>query len=152
MSAMLQNPIYTAPTAPPSILPEDVRIAEGRNGRVVTYFDAAMGAIRVEATGTWTMQQADLHCIQLTALVEDMRMRTGRVRIFVDRRGVETQAPAIIDRIAGGLDSILRSGDRVAVLVASSLVKMQVRRSVDLSIYELFISERAAFLWLLAHD
>jgi hypothetical protein len=70
------------------------------------------------------------------------------VRAIIDAREAVIQNPESVERIRVGTPEIYVSGDRVAMLVSNSLVKMQLRRVVDERTHELFMSANAATTWL----
>lgn len=138
---MLQN--QGAPPARHEIVP--LSVVRG----TMTTKAAAAGLIEVTGTGQWTRADADEHFAALAGVLRRAREKAGTVRVLVDLRTAGAQPAATTERIAHWTGLLYREGDRVAILVASSLLKSQMRRITTRATRELFISEDAARLWLM---
>lgn len=95
--------------------------------------------------------EVDQHFFELATLVRSVRQAGGQIRVIVDLRGTPAQSPETIERIGVGA-RIYGEGDRIAIIVDSSLAKMQMRRVVRSAQHEIFISPKAAMTWLSTTD
>ncbi len=118
-------------------------------GEMIITYDEAEQLIRVKSTGLCTPEQADLHFINLQAAAGRMRRKIGHVRALVDLRDRPLQSPATLAKVQSGTESAFVEGDRVAVLLSSSLAKMQLKDHLSAH-HQLFLSEHAALTWLRA--
>ncbi|HEX7782656.1 MAG TPA: hypothetical protein VF509_07595 [Sphingobium sp.] len=114
--------------------------------------DERTGIIRTVGTGRWTAEEVDAHFMKLGDIISDVRRRGQVVRILSDVSGAEVQSPAIEARINALSGKLRQPGDRSALVVKSSLLKVHVREVADCQDLALFCSAAAAETWLLAHD
>jgi hypothetical protein len=121
-------------------------------GQLGHSIDARDGVIRVVGEGVYTADQARRHFVALRKTVARVRSERSRVKVLVDTSHGAVQTAEVVAIIENGTRGLYRSGDRVALIVASMLHKVQMRRITDSSITELFLSESAAMTWLCAHD
>ena len=69
---------------------------------------------------------------------------------WLDLRKHDTQSPSVAALIKDGVDNMYRPGDRVAMVVASTVVKMQMRRVTNPAFVEIFTAIEDAEKWMLA--
>ena len=109
------------------------------------------GVLRVTGSGPWNRTQLAGHFARLHELIRPIRERGEPLLALIDMRGI-TEMPdeivAVIDRETARL---YQEQDRVAVMVASSLVKMQMKRAAEKAQREFFLSPNAALTWLTAY-
>jgi hypothetical protein len=110
----------------------------------------ATGIVHVVGSGFWTPHDIDRHFSELDAVVRSIRQCGRKVRVAVDLRRTPAQLPETIARIGAGAERIYAEGDRVAIIVDSSLAKLQMRRVVSDAQHEMFQSPNAAMTWLCA--
>jgi hypothetical protein len=120
-------------------------------GVITTAPDDLMGIVRVIGTGVWTPAYVDAHFVELRAHIDAIRDRGDDVLVLVDLSGSDVQPAATAERIKANTDDLYRPGDRIAVVVGSCLAKMQMRRTVNPSFNEVFVSANAALTWLMAY-
>lgn len=116
-------------------------------GTLSTAYDAAADIIRIKAEGLWEVGQIE-HCFETLAYIRDSDWRDAHLRVLVDRRDTVVQSARTADRLQKLTETFYRPGDRVAVIVDNSLLKMQLKSVLDSTSHSLFISESAALLWL----
>ena len=129
---------------------QDVDLA-AQSGRIVTSFDVSENIVRIKGVGFWTPDHVDEAFAELHA-IRQTRFGSGALRVFVDRRETFVQSPETAEKLRICTETFYRTGDRVAVLVDTSLNKMQLRRVLSDMTHMLFISEVAAMIWLKAMD
>ena len=113
--------------------------------------DYQSSAVFVKNAGFWTPVEADAYVTAFGNNVDLMRKSRGRVRILVDAREAAIHAVETVQRIALFRQHVDNALDRVAVVVATSLKKQQVTRTMP-PCAKAFLSMDAANLWLFAHD
>lgn len=118
---------------------------------LISWVEPDSGLIRVLGRGFWTQAHVELHVTALRGLIARQRAAGGRVLVLVDLRETLAQDPAIIERLGQAVDGVYREGDRVAVAVASSLLKLQLKLVANVASVEFFVSLRAARTWLTAY-
>jgi hypothetical protein len=114
-------------------------------------FDADTGVIRVSCHGLWMPADADHHIDELQRIVEHVRP-LGPARVMADLRDTVVRPMDTAQRLRERNRALYRDGERLALVVGSSLLKMQTRRNLLGSWQEIFLSENAAETWLRAHD
>jgi hypothetical protein len=107
--------------------------------------------LRVEATGTWDAAVAEAYRRAIEAVVAKMRPVCPHLRVIVDRSQGPIFEAGVAERLMTTFRSILRSGDRIAIVVTSSHAKGEVRRLADREETQTFLSLSAARTWALAY-
>lgn len=102
----------------------------------------------VSGHGLWTAAQLDAHLRSYADLLTQLRRQGSRVRVIVNLNDVGVQTPEVTQVLARGTSQCHLDGDRIAMLVPTSLAKMQMRRILGTRFHEYFVSETAARLWL----
>jgi hypothetical protein len=106
--------------------------------------------IAISGCGMWSLDYADMHFADLKKIVEANRDLSGVARVLVDLRAAAVQTPAVADRIREWTNIIYRREDRVAVLVASTLLSGQLRRNGAAGVHFADVGEARA--WLMRDD
>lgn len=122
-----------------------------RNG--FTIRQEAAGTITVtSAADLWSPEDIDRHFDRLATVIDEQRRAGQQVRVLVDLRAAPPQPTETLARIGTRTVTTYRPGDRVAIVVTSSLAKMQMRDIMRSGDNALFLSADAARLWLHAFD
>jgi hypothetical protein len=108
----------------------------------------ARGIIGVWGWGTWTPDYTQHHFAILGRHIADVRAAGHPVRVLVNLRKAAVQPAEAIAVIRAGTDAIYKPGDRIALLVGSSLIKAQMGQLLDRAKLNFFLSETAAHMWL----
>jgi hypothetical protein len=108
--------------------------------------------ISITGTGFWSPAEIDDHFDELRDLIERMRTVRSDVRILVDLRESGAQSPETIVRISARIAAAYRDGDRIAMVLSSSLAKLQMKRAIQNLQHEMFVSPKAAEQWLMAYN
>jgi hypothetical protein len=106
--------------------------------------------LRVLGKGQWSPEFIDGHFGRLKQQIDDLRARAGRARVLVNLTEAMIQPADTAERIRHWTALIYREQDRVAIVLASSLLKSQMRRVSIVADRELFLSETNAIAWLTA--
>jgi hypothetical protein len=111
--------------------------------------DDPRGVIRMEVEGFFDIDTLIRHFADNEAVVIRWRAAARPIRVFIDAVQLKPHSPEGQACVQSATARIYRAGDKVAVCVASSLVKMQMRRALTQGeIIDFFISEGAAMTWL----
>ncbi len=132
-------------------MPESLEEKAGQAAYLGQSHDAAQGIIRVMGRGFWTEADIDAHFVELGHLIERVRAGGDDILALVDLSDAPVQSPDVTARITAQTRRVYRPEDRIAIVVQSSLMKMQMKRAVDRPNLEVFISRHAATTWLTAH-
>jgi hypothetical protein len=118
------------------------------SGELVIEVDPVGGLVRVTGRGFWTRIYAEQHFSRLDMVLRGIRMAGLKVRVLVDLREAVVQPADTAERISRATGELYRPEDRIAIVVGSSLAKMQMRRTVRAANHDFFVSPSAAELWL----
>lgn len=116
------------------------------------FIDERTGIIHVTGQGVWTREDIDQHFAMLRQLILSVRYTGRPVRVLSNIVGARRQSPEVEARIKEQMARTYRAGDRVAILTANNLAKLQVRAIIGDAEIGLFCSPLAAETWLLAHE
>jgi hypothetical protein len=106
--------------------------------------------VEVRGHGLWSVSYLDTHFNRLDSTLQSFRTLARGAKVLVDLSGAAVQPPGTADRIAYWTARLYRESDRVAIVAASSLMKVQMRRTAMIARRELFLSRDAALAWLLS--
>jgi len=119
-------------------------------GHFLIGVDDKAKVVLVEGVGFWTLTTIDTHFDYLFDVIAKQRRLARPVRVLIDVCQADIQPSDVIDRIGLRSALIYEPGDRVAIVVASSLAKIQMKRGVIGVRHEFFFSPRSAMSWLCA--
>jgi len=128
----------------------EFRAGDDANGLTIER-SKSTSVIHVVGRGFWTPAVMDAHFGQLQTSVAPARKAGLGVRMIVDLRGSDVQSPQTIDRMKVGAAGVTQQGDRMAIIVGSSLAKIQMRRTIGDAQHEFFLSPEAAMKWVEAY-
>jgi hypothetical protein len=114
--------------------------------------DEEAGVILVYGAGFWTLESLNSHFDALRLVVDRRRASGDKIKVLVDLREASVQNSDVTAAISLRTSEIYAVEDRVAIVVSSSLAKLQMRRSVHRVQHEFFISQQAAKTWLNAYS
>lgn len=113
--------------------------------------DDRLAVLRVVSSGFWSVRQIATYFQNYNACIARWHGRQMNVTAICDLREAATQSQEVTDLLSRSISGIYKPGDRVAMIVANSLVKMQMRRVLDGQYHEFFLSLPAGEQWALAH-
>lgn len=126
----------------------EFRNTDGGSGYQAFTVDWTTGIIRGRAEGFWSMDMTTSHLQRWIESVQKIQRSGMRVRVLADLRKTQAQSHDVADFLRNRLEGIYHAEDRIAMIVASPLVKMQMRRMLDSVIREFFLSVGEAEQWL----
>lgn len=119
-------------------------------GELTFEMDHDRGFIRVCGTGVWTPEQASVHFVKLRQAVEGLRAIRQPVLVLVDLSGAALQPSEVTEAVSHGTGRIYSDADFVAVVVASILLGVQIKRASQARNVTLFGEIDGALAWLAA--
>jgi len=118
------------------------------DGELGFEIDHEDGLVTVTGTGMWSAAHAAAHFQELERAVLKLRREHGSVRVLVNLRGaaVQTRDTAAVMRAWTG--RIYRVADRVAVVCATALLALQIKRHAEIDTMATFHELAAAQAWV----
>lgn len=104
--------------------------------------------IRIVTSGFWTVEKVEAYILELNRAIEKARAKRVSVRVLIDAREAETQSGDVIARLESAPQWMCDEGDRLVVIVGSTLLKMQVKRTFLDDRSQAFLDEAVAEKWL----
>jgi hypothetical protein len=111
--------------------------------------DELQGVIVIRVEGFFDLPSLRSHFAENAAVVKRWRAANRPIRVLIDAVNLKPHSPESQACVQDATGRIYQPGDRVAILVSSSLVKMQMRRALSGGeILKFFICKSAALTWL----
>ncbi|MBM6578263.1 hypothetical protein KCP91_17900 [Microvirga sp. SRT01] len=111
--------------------------------------DRLQSVILIHVEGFFDLPTLRDHFAENAAVVKRWRAADRPIRVLINAVDLKPHSPEGQACVQDATGRIYQAGDKVAVLVSSSLVKMQMRRALSRGdILNFFISESAALTWL----
>jgi hypothetical protein len=108
-----------------------------------------IGRCAVLATsGVWSVADVDRFYDAQKKINEAARHRFGRLALLMDLRHATVVTQDASTRMQSLNDRLYQSDDRVAIVISSALMTMQLRRAFTIGTREVFDSIAAAKAWL----
>lgn len=111
-------------------------------------YDRQTGQVVCSACGFWSVKQAQAFFEDWYAMIQSIHEAGQSVFALVDMSDGATQRPEVAEIILATARGLYREGDAIAMLVPSSLAKMQMRRLLDENFHDFFTSRDEAEKWL----
>ncbi|MBV9843275.1 MAG: hypothetical protein JOY99_17360 [Sphingomonadaceae bacterium] len=122
-------------------------------GKFVIHWDEARAAVRIETFGIWSVDDFNEFYPLVRAAYDKSRARLGYALVLVDGTKAHVQTSELIQYMQAQGQIISKPGDRVAVIVSSSLLKLQMKRVTEaVDTVQYFLSPSAADTWLNAYS
>jgi hypothetical protein len=120
----------------------------GVEGDVSIAFDVMTVHIETRGSGFWSVPQIGLFFEDWRDIVEQIHAAGRTVSAFVDLTDAAIQRVEVADIIASETMGLYADDDALAMLVSTSLAKMQMQRVLDPRFHSFFLSRTAAQTWL----
>ncbi|KTT69403.1 hypothetical protein [Sphingomonas endophytica] len=117
------------------------------NGMTTTY-DRAGNFLRVTCRGFWPMDYAVAHLSDFEVVLHQARRMSRPSRTLVDLREAGVLDPAVADYTHATITAMYRPPERAAILVASTLARLQMRRGLNPATHAVFTTLDEAMRWL----
>jgi hypothetical protein len=115
-------------------------------------YDATRNLMRVRGCGHWTGEMVERQIEDVRRVARDARRQHGYIRLLADLRGAGLQTRAVAAQMRDGAATIYRSFDRLAFVISSSILRIQLEASKRLAVTGIFTDGDIAERWLMAHD
>ncbi|CAN5371162.1 hypothetical protein BH10PSE12_BH10PSE12_30120 [soil metagenome] len=110
------------------------------------------GVIRMMVEGFFDIGTLTRHFADSAIYVGRWRLLGRPIRVLIDAKTLLPHSPEGQALVQKSVQRIYAPGDRVAILVSSNLVKMQMRRALSQGeVVNFFVSDVAATTWLMAY-
>jgi len=113
-------------------------------------FEQPTGILRVDVAGSWTLPEVERYGLEAGLQFAKARPQAGLLRLLVNLSRTEVLSQAVIDPLAKAGMQFSRPDDRVALVVSSMLMKLQMKRMISDAPTPIFVSDEEAASWLLA--
>jgi hypothetical protein len=124
-----------------------VRQKDGKSQGSMQY-DRQKRYIAIERAGLLTPDEARAFLDNALQLIETMRREFGYVRVLVLNRDAMVQSQEVAEIFASTPSQVISADDRVALVPATALMKLQVGRIVKDRPERVFASAEEAIAWL----
>lgn len=101
--------------------------------------------------GVWDANVADCYALDIRRIVAEQRQLRPHLRAIVDRSANPVFDARVSEILMATYQDVLIPGDRIAMVVDSSLTKGHVRKIAGREETEMFLSISAARTWVLAY-
>ncbi|MES2754527.1 MAG: hypothetical protein V4659_07675 [Pseudomonadota bacterium] len=112
--------------------------------------DSDQSIVRTANVTVQTVADVDRYIVALSQMLDRARRNFGRALVLADLRAAPVRSQDVAERLHAHNLTLYRPGERVALLVESSLLKLQLRRNLVADLQNIFMSENAAITWLRA--
>lgn len=112
-------------------------------------FDSVTGILRVIVKGSWTLPEVERYGREAGEQFARARSIAGRLRLLVDLQRTEILSQEIIAPLAKAGMQYSRPDDRVALVVQSVLLKLQMKRMIGDAPTPIYLSDEEAAAWLI---
>lgn len=110
--------------------------------------DLVDGFVTVSGTGMWSAERAATHFRDLERAILKIRREHGAVRVLVDLHAAAVQTAETAAVVREWTGRIYRAADRVAVVCATALLAMQIKRMADVDTLATFHEIGPAEQWI----
>ena len=119
-----------------------------QQGELAIVVDAAAYQLKVTGKGFWSPDYVQAHIREFEAVLLQARQWPQPSRTLVDLRNSPVQSPEVAELLHSAMCRMYRPPERAAIIVSSSLVRMQMKRGFNPETHEVFTSEAEAKRWL----
>jgi hypothetical protein len=126
---------------------DDDVLAVEKAGRYSLHMETGAGILHSNVVGYWSAQDATDYVADMKRLILECRKRQGYAKLLVDRTVAQVHSQDVT-QILAELNAFLAPGDFLAMILSSTLSKMQMGRLTVHENTRAFSSERDARAWL----
>lgn len=120
------------------------------HGNLAIVVDPIENFIKVVGCGLWSSSYVATHICEFEAVLVRARQHSKPSRTLVDLREAAVQLAEVAAMLHSAMRRMYRPPERAAIVVASNLAKLQMRRGFDPRTHSVFTSYGAAQAWLSA--
>lgn len=119
---------------------------------LLTGIDEALDIVRISAGGLWDADTSDRFFAVQEPINALARARRPQIRVLFDLTKAIPQMSNSAERITLGNRTLYQPQDRIALVVPSMLVRLQLRRMFSVGVIDFFTDPQAAIAWLLSDE
>lgn len=116
------------------------------------HFEPRTGILHVHVNGSWTLPEVDRYAREAGPRFARARQDFGSLRLLVDLSATRILSQEVIDPLARAGMQYSRADDRVAIVVASMLMKLQMKRMIGDAPAPIFLAADEAAAWLVSTE
>ena len=113
-------------------------------------YDQTAGVLQVRVNGSWTISEVERYAREAGARFNAARKESGSLRYLIDLTGAHVLSQELMDPLAKAGMQYSQADDRVALVVGSTLLKIQMRRMLGEAPVPIFLSVKEGMDWLLS--
>lgn len=113
-------------------------------------FDPSVGVLQVSVAGSWTAAEVERYAREARVQFTDARKTVGNLRLLIDLGAAHVLSQELMDPLAKAGMQYSQPDDRVAMIVGSTLLKLQMRRMLGEAPVPIFLSATEAMSWMLS--
>lgn len=113
-------------------------------------YDQTAGVLQVRVDGSWTISEVERYAREAGVQFNAARTAGGSLRYLIDLTGAHVLSQELMDPLAKAGMQYSRDDDRIALVVGSTLLKIQMRRMLGDAPVPIFLSAKEAMNWLLS--
>lgn len=111
-------------------------------------YDQATGIVRCHSNRFLSVGDLEAHARQVKDTVDRAKRELGYVHLLVIATEAKVQSSAVMDQVVRMQDGFMTARDRMAMVVTSALVRLQVARTIASDRVRTFQTEADALAWL----
>lgn len=112
--------------------------------------DQTAGVLQVRVNGSWTISEVERYGREAGVQFNAARKAAGALRYLIDLSGAHVLSQELMDPLATAGMQYSQPDDRVALVVGSTLLKIQMRRMLGEAPVPIFLSAKEGMNWLLS--
>jgi hypothetical protein len=115
--------------------------------------DTSNEMLTVTTQGFWTLEEVDTFAAKLKLGVSEFTVCNRPLKLLIDSRDASIQTASVVAKLEQLSNDLLsHSSDRIAIVVGSTLKRLQVSRSLPIEQAQVFTNVSAARSWLLPNQ
>jgi hypothetical protein len=115
-------------------------------------YNRSAGLLQVRVSGSWTIPEIERYAREAGPQFASARKDAGLLRYLIDLRAANILSQEMMEPLGKAGMQYARADDRIALVVGSTLLKLQMRRMLGDAPIPIFISAPEATTWLLSDD
>jgi hypothetical protein len=115
-------------------------------------YDPTAGLLQVHVTGSWIMPEIERYAREAGPQFAAARKDAGLLRYLIDLSAANILSQEMMEPLGRAGMQYARADDRIALVVGSTLLKLQMRRMLGEAPVPIFLSVQEATDWLLSDE
>lgn len=102
--------------------------------------DPVTEIVHMKCSGFWSLEEAKSYIDQIVDAIIEARSVNSAVRVLVDNRKASVQTLELINELGEMIGRAYKPEDKLAIVVGSQLLKMQMDRLPTIAMTRIFVS------------